>query len=70
MQLSSHISPPPRVMDVSVSNLITQTCKDLSSIKFSFIKVLYFTKSELTCCCNNLARALVIGPIHISLGSS
>jgi hypothetical protein len=55
-------------MDASASNLIIRTCKDLDSIKLSFVKVLYSTRSEFAYCSNNLTHALVIGPIHRSLG--
>jgi hypothetical protein len=37
LQLSLCNSYPPRVMDASATNLIIQTCKDLGSIKFSFV---------------------------------
>jgi hypothetical protein len=68
MRLSSCNSSPPRVMDASATNLIIQTCKDLGSIKFSFVNKLYSVMSEFTCCSNNLARALVIGPVRRSSG--
>jgi hypothetical protein len=66
LQLSSCNSSPPRVMDASATNLIIQTCKDLGSIKFSFVNKLYSVKSEFTCCSNNLACAPVIGPVRRS----
>jgi hypothetical protein len=68
LQLSSCNSSPPRVMDASAINLIIQACKDLASIKFSFVNILYSVRSEFTCCSNNLACALVIDPVHRSLG--
>jgi hypothetical protein len=68
LQLSSCNSSPPRVMDASATNLILQTCKELGSIKFSFVNKLYSVRSEFTCCSNNLARAPVIGPVHRSSG--
>jgi hypothetical protein len=68
LQLSLCNSSPPRVMDASATNLIIQACKHLGSIKFSFVNKLYFVRSEFSYCSNNLARYLVIGPIHRSLG--
>jgi hypothetical protein len=68
LRLSSCNSSPPRVMDASATNLNMQTCKDLVSIKFSFVNKLYSVRSEFTCCSNNLARALVIGPVRRSSG--
>jgi hypothetical protein len=49
------------------TNLIIHRCIDLGSIKCSLNKRSGSTKSEFTCCSNSLARALVIGPILISL---
>jgi hypothetical protein len=68
LRLSSCNSSPPRVMDASATKLIIQTCKDLGNIKFSFVNKLYSVRSEFTCCSNNLARALVIGPVCRSSG--
>jgi hypothetical protein len=68
LRLSSCNSSPPRVMDASATNLIIQTCKDLGSTKFSFVNKLYLVRSESTCCSNNLARAVVIGPVRRSSG--
>src|SRR3954468_5551490 len=42
--------------------------KDLGSIKSSRSKTSESIKSEFTCCSKSFARALVIGPILISLG--
>src|SRR4051812_33707782 len=44
------------------------TYKDLGSIKSSTNKTSESIKSEFTCCSISFARALVIGPILISLG--
>src|SRR3954467_7977311 len=44
------------------------TYKDLGSIKSSPNKTSESIKSEFTCCSISFARALVIGPILISLG--
>jgi hypothetical protein len=48
-------------------NLIIYRCIDLGSIKLSLNKTSGSIKSEFTCCSNSFARALVIGPILISL---
>src|SRR3954466_14003665 len=42
--------------------------KDLGSIKSSPSKTSESIKSDVTCCSKSFARALVIGPILISLG--
>jgi hypothetical protein len=68
LRLFSCNSSPPHVLDASGTNMIIQTCKDLGSIKFSFVNKLYSVRSEFTYCSNNLAHALVVGPIHRSLG--
>jgi hypothetical protein len=68
LRLSLCHSSPPRIMDASATNLIIQTWKDLGSIKFSFVNKLYSVRSEFTRCSNNLARALVIGPVCRSSG--
>src|SRR3954462_8602561 len=44
------------------------TYKDLGSIKSSTNKTSESIKSEFTCCSISFARALVMGPILISLG--
>jgi hypothetical protein len=49
------------------TNLIIHRCIDLGSIKFSLNKRLGSIKSEFTYCSNSFERALVIGPILISL---
>jgi hypothetical protein len=49
------------------TNLIIHRCIDLGSIKFSVNKRSGSIKSEFTYCSNSFARALVIGPILISL---
>jgi hypothetical protein len=54
-------------MLVLSTNLIIHRCIDLGSIKFSLYKRPGSIKSEFTSCCNSFARALVIGPILISL---
>jgi hypothetical protein len=54
-------------MLVLSTNLIIHTCIDLGSIKLSLNKTSGTIKSEFTCCSNSFARALVIGPILISL---
>src|SRR6266498_620524 len=61
-------SPPP--MLVLLINLSIHKCNDLGSIKFSLTQTLDSIKSEFTCCSNNFARALVIGPILTSLAFS
>jgi hypothetical protein len=48
LRLSSCNSSPPHVMDASAINLIIQTCKDLGSIKFSFVNKLYLIRSDHT----------------------
>jgi hypothetical protein len=68
LRLSSCNSSPPHVMDALATNLIIQTCKDLGSIKFSFVNKFYSVRSEFTCCSSNLTRALVIGPVRRSSG--
>jgi hypothetical protein len=54
-------------MLVLSTNLIIHRCIDLGSIKLSLNKTSGSIKSEFTCCSNSFARALVIGPILISL---
>src|SRR6266540_4222854 len=63
-------SPSPPPMLVLSINLIIHKCNDLGSIKFSLTQTLDSIKSEFTCCSNNFARALVIGPILTSLAFS
>jgi hypothetical protein len=54
-------------MLVLSTNLIIHRCIDLGSIELSLNKTSGSIKSEFTCCSNSFARALVIGPILISL---
>jgi hypothetical protein len=54
-------------MLVLSTNLIIYRCIDLGSIKLSLNKTSGSINSEFTCCSNSFARALVIGPILISL---
>jgi hypothetical protein len=64
---SCYKSPSPCAMLVLLTNPIIQICIDLGSLKFSSIKILGSTKSELACYSCSFAHALVIGPTRISL---